>query len=125
MAQGEECVALIDVKDRQNKLDTRMNEHGERIAKIEVVINDVLIPELKEVKEITKRSEQSINSSSLKAAESAIQLSNLSSKMDGIILNQQKPSLGTRIFEDTVKTVITLLFLSLIVLAVTQTKFFQ
>lgn len=115
MAQGEECAALREVKEEQG-------HQKDRLTKLETIVYDVMVPGMDEVKTVVKGLENTVNSSAIKGAELTGQLSNLSIKIDGLVNQQQKPSLALEFFRDGVKVIINIIILGAIY---SYIKFFQ
>lgn len=117
---SEECQSLEDVKARQDKLDTRLNEHSERIVRVESKM-DTMLNQVTFLAGDVKLLQASTN-------ELKLGISSATTILEGIkSVNDKEASTSISafivdVFKDAVKVVIIAAFVSAIAYAVLNSK---
>lgn len=120
MPNNEECQSLDDIKVRQDKLDTRLNEHSERIVRVESKV-DTMLNQVTFLASDVKLLQTSTNELKLSVGSATTILQSLEKS------NEQSSS-GTissfmsDVFKDAVKVIIIAAFVSAVAYAVLSSK---
>lgn len=130
MLQGEECSSIEDVKNRQDKLeyrqdklDAKSNEHGERIVRVESKV-DIALTQIGEIKTDTKQTQNLVNEVKT-IAQSALSIVSTLQQPNQKDESSEPNSLISfivDIFKDAIKVIIIAAFVSAVAYAVLSSR---